>query len=431
MQVLVAEDELAPASAAASRSASSASSRRRCSYGRPWRSRSAAVARSSAPRPRRSAATSTSSEGARHSRSSAAAIASSAWSSYASPSGVPGTQRSIRYARDSGSWSISRTAPCPSQKRSASGSWTLSTSSSTRDLQHRLGAVREPDGRDELRERREERLAELELPGKVQCAPSARPAACSTVSSGKRAARSAAQASASSAQTITVGPEPESVAPAAPRGRSARIASRSGEGRYGWCRRSSNAAASRSASPRGDPCAEQRRARDVEGRVGVRDLVRQREPRLRRLHLLARDHGDRRERQRVGDPRDLPVPGEAGAAGEAGGQVVGVTLERRRRARAGPRARAPAPSTSPPRPSRARSSPRSSRARARAGSGRPTRTTALPARRPGRTRGCRCAPGRAARRRPRSPRPRSRGRARPPAQSKPGPRFAEVAGRAS
>ena len=52
-----------------------------------------------------------------------------------------------------------------------------------------------------------------------------------TVSSGKRRRSSAAQASASSAQAITVGPDPESVAPTAPAGSSPRTASSSGDGR--------------------------------------------------------------------------------------------------------------------------------------------------------------------------------------------------------
>ena len=205
-------------------------------------------------------------------------------------------------------------------------------------------------------------------------------------------------ASASSAQTITVGPEPDSVAPTAPVGRSARISSRSGDGRYGWCSRSSKAAVSQSAPARGDPGAEQRRPGDVEGRVGVRDLGGQREARLG---------------GRAPSPRGPPPPASAAASRRSARSARPRSARRRRRGRrpgcrsgpraarrerAGPRARAPAPSTSSPRPSRARSSPRSSRARARAGCGPSTRTTAPRARRRGRTRGCRCAPGRAARR---------------------------------
>src|SRR5262249_46523059 len=113
------------------------------------------------------------------------------------------------------------------------------------DLEDDLSAVRQPRRCDELRVRRKEGLAELELPGQVQCAPWATTGNSRT--SSYRSASSWRQASASSAQTITVGPEPESVAPTAPRGSSARISSRTDDGRYGWCNRSSNAAASQSA----------------------------------------------------------------------------------------------------------------------------------------------------------------------------------------
>ena len=99
------------------------------------------------------------------------------------------------------------------------------------NLDDDLRPVRKPGRRDELGEIRLERLAELELPGNRQWAPSATTGSVSTSSSGKRSASSAAQASESSAQTITVGPEPERVAPAAPAGGLARTSSRIREGR--------------------------------------------------------------------------------------------------------------------------------------------------------------------------------------------------------
>src|SRR5581483_4926951 len=116
------------------------------------------------------------------------------------------------------------------------------------DLQHRLGAVRQADRCDELRVGRRERLTQLDLPRDPQWAPSAEMRSGSTSASGNRVSSSREQVAASSAQTITVGPEPESVAPAAPAGGSARTASRMRDGRYGWCSRSLNAAASSRAS---------------------------------------------------------------------------------------------------------------------------------------------------------------------------------------
>ena len=62
-------------------------------------------------------------------------------------------------------------------------------------------------------------------------APRGETASSSTSWSGKRAFRAAAQAGGSSAHTMTVGPEPESVAPRAPSGRSARTDSRASEAR--------------------------------------------------------------------------------------------------------------------------------------------------------------------------------------------------------
>ena len=94
-----------------------------------------------------------------------------------------------------------------------------------------LRAVGELRRRNELGIARLERLAELEVPRDRQWAPSATTLSGSTSSSGNRSASSAAHASASSAQTITVGPEPERVAPTAPRGNLARTSSRMREGR--------------------------------------------------------------------------------------------------------------------------------------------------------------------------------------------------------
>jgi hypothetical protein len=101
------------------------------------------------------------------------------------------------------------------------------------DLQDRLGAVGQPHGCDELRVGRLVSLADHELPRPWdrQCAPSAETPSDSTVSSGNRSSSARAHVSASSAQTITVGPDPDNVAPTAPAGSSARIASSSAEGR--------------------------------------------------------------------------------------------------------------------------------------------------------------------------------------------------------
>ena len=237
--------------------------------------------------------------------------------------------------------------------------------------------------------------------------------------------------SASSAQTITVGPEPESVAPAAPAGRSARIASSSGRGPVGLVqpvveRRREQS----SASPRGDPGAEQRGARDVERGVRVRRP--RREARAAPRPSAPAPPGSTAtgvERQRVGDPGDPPVPRQAGAAGEAGGEVVGVALERRRRGRAAPRRRAPAPSSSPPRPcpsaivAALEPSPRARGIRSVHSNDSPSGRGEER-----RTRGCRCAPGRAGCVAPSVTSTSFQRSSATPAQSKPGPRFAVVAG---
>ena len=98
--------------------------------------------------------------------------------------------------------------------------------------------------------------------------------------------------------------------------------------------------------------AEQRRVDCAEDGVGVLHRLRQRGARLRRVHARLRDDGDRSGRHVVGDARDVAVPGEADAAGERGGEIVGVPLERRalRRAarrRVGSTPAAIAPATSP------------------------------------------------------------------------------------
>ena len=71
--------------------------------------------------------------------------------------------------------------------------------------------------------------------------------------SGKRCVSSAAHANAESgrAHTITVGPDPETVAPSAPSGNCSRTAAKAGAwgARYGSCSRSSAAAANSSADP--------------------------------------------------------------------------------------------------------------------------------------------------------------------------------------
>jgi hypothetical protein len=99
------------------------------------------------------------------------------------------------------------------------------------DLDDDLHAVREAGRRNELRERRVKGLAELEVPGEVQWAPCEDTGSTMTVSSEKRSSSSAAHVTGSSAQAITVGPEPDSVAPTAPAGSSARIAFSRGDGR--------------------------------------------------------------------------------------------------------------------------------------------------------------------------------------------------------
>ena len=195
------------------------------------------------------------------------------------------------------------------------------------------------------------------------------------------------------AQTITVGPEPEMVAPSAPCGGAVREpAVRSGSsvrpvrlvqpvverGREEVGRTATRA------RPRAGRRARRRRRRRRCGTV-----LGQRGSSLGGRERRLRHERDRRRRHGVGDPGDAPCPGQA---------------RRRRRApprgcRRGPRAASPTASSSlgvglaarrhaPPRRARARSRRRSSRARAHAGSGRELEAPAVRrgrcARRPGR-----------------------------------------------
>ena len=74
--------------------------------------------------------------------------------------------------------------------------------------------------------------------------------------------------------------------------------------------------------------AEERGAPRARGRLRVRHRRGQCSSRRLGRRPRARDDGDRRERERLGDPRDLPVPGEGEAAEERSAEIVGVRFER-------------------------------------------------------------------------------------------------------
>ena len=73
---------------------------------------------------------------------------------------------------------------------------------------------------------------------------------------------------------------------------------------------------------------EQGRAACARCGFGVRDGRRQRSARGLGRRSSGGDDGDRRERELLGDPGDLPVPREGETTEERGSQVVGVRLER-------------------------------------------------------------------------------------------------------
>ena len=170
----------------------------------------------------------------------------------------------------------------------------------------------------------------------------------------------------SSAHTITVGPDPESVAPRAPAGRRRR-GGRGGSATGGTARGAGRRAPPRTArgrrprSPR--PSMVARPTLNVASRCSTVAGSACRESAV--AHAPGRDDRDRGQRQVVGDPRHLPVPRERDAAEERRREVVGVALEREPGRQQLLRPAAPAPT----RPGRARSPRRTSRARARAGSG--------------------------------------------------------------
>ena len=196
-------------------------------------------------------------------------------------------------------------------------------------------------------------------------------ASWSTSTSGWSSASAAAHVSdsPSRAQTITVGPEPESVAPSALSGR-----------------RRAHVREERRAVRLVQPVVRARRRRAPPSRTRAR---RRAAPRGRRVNaasacgtvsgsaareaaVLVRPGGT----SAIGSAGTSSairaiarLPGQADAAGERGREVVAVALERRARARAAPRRPARARRRARPRRARARSRRRSSRGPARAGSG--------------------------------------------------------------
>ena len=275
----------------------------------------------------------------------------------------------------------------------------------------------------------------------------ARGRTCASGRRGLEARRRRRPRRAFAAQTTTDGPEPESVTPAAPGTGSSRSSASSG----------ASCDAVRLVQPvveRGreelgvagrDRGAEQRGLRARGGGLAVRARVAGRRPREASVvHALARDDDDRRERQVVGDPRGArPVPLRQlrqTPPRQRGREVVGVPLERQpereQLVARGSRPATASPATRPaaivaadepsPRSSGIRLTKRKLRAR------RPARRARTRAARGARaSRGSSSAPSPSSVDGPSpsaSPRARSRGRARRAAQSKPGPRFAEVAG---
>ena len=188
----------------------------------------------------------------------------------------------------------------------------------------------------------------------------------STRWSGNRCSSASAQASRSVAHAMTVGPDPENVAPAQPADDPARIAV---EHRRGPIRLVQPVSERRGEKRRRRRSPRRRRAEPPDRR-SPRPRVRHRSPAaspreaavdVRSVGMIAMGV----ERKRLGDPRDLPVPGEREPAEQCRREIVGVRLELRARRRAAPRP------SHPGRPRRARGrSPRpTSRAHARAGSG--------------------------------------------------------------
>ena len=125
------------------------------------------------------------------------------------------------------------------------------------------------------------------------------------------------------------GPEPESVAPTAPGGASARMASSRADGLYGSCSRSSSAAASQSALPAARPAPSSIACAAVKAPSSWLMCDGKRVSGLGGDDALRRDDRDRLERQRLGDLGDPPPPGHAGTARQCGAEVVLVTFELR------------------------------------------------------------------------------------------------------
>ncbi len=171
------------------------------------------------------------------------------------------------------------------------------------------------------------------------------------------------------AQTITVGPEPESVAPSAPGDGLARSSRE--QRRIRSAIRLVQAVVERLGEEllrrAGEGGAEQRGVGGGEGGVVVADGPRQRTPRLRRVDAVRRGRrraGARACRRRSA-PRGRPTSGRRRPRAPARDCRRGPRARRRRRA--APRGRAPGRPPPPRRRGRERRSTRSSRGRARAG----------------------------------------------------------------
>ncbi len=139
---------------------------------------------------------------------------------------------------------------------------------------------------------------------------------------------SAAHAPWSSAQAITVGPDPDSVAPAHPAGRLARID-------VEHVRRTVRLVEPVAERCREEGCVAARSARTEErgtsragGRVCVWDSRGQSLPRGSGRRAPGRDDGDGIERKPLCDAGDPSLPGERQPAHQRCGEVVGVWLER-------------------------------------------------------------------------------------------------------
>ena len=128
---------------------------------------------------------------------------------------------------------------------------------------------------------------------------------------------------------MTVGPEPESVAPRAPFGKArAHLLEQRGVARaVGLVQPVVERLGEEVGGARGERGAEQGGPAGREHGVAVRYLVRKRVPGGGGLDGRLGDERDRHGGCAVGDAGDPRVPGQADAAGERGGEVVAVALE--------------------------------------------------------------------------------------------------------